>query len=397
MNLHALRHPQFRWYFAAAACSVHALWIQRVVIGWLAWSATGAPAFVGWVAALMLAPTIVAGPLFGVMVDRGDVVRGGALAYGGMMLCNAVLLAGWATGLAGPTFLSGIAVAIGLVAAGQHPVRMSLGPRLVPTGEVGSVVALAALNFNFARSVAPALGGLVIDRFGVGAALWLTVALMVPPVVIVTRLRPRAVPAPPQGEGFVQALRRGLGVVRGDALIGQALMLTGIFSFSGRAFLEILPVIADGIHGRGPAGLGVLASAAGVGAVAAAVVKATLPDRAGARIPPVAVAVALAGLSAVAALGLGAGWQTTLGLVAVAGFAGTYAGVSLQSAIQHGLADDLRGRVMSLWVVVGLGAGAAGAFALGWVAQAAGPGVALSGAGLLGIAGFAAVLGRGRR
>lgn len=392
MNFTALRYSQFRWYLLGAACSVNALWIQRVVLGWLAWAETGSAAFVGLVAAFTLAPTFFSGPFFGVLVDRGNVVRAGYYAYGTMILANAGLLACYLAGMLGPVALSVFAVVIGFISSAHHPVRMSLGPRLVSPEHVGSVVALMALNFNAARTIAPALGGLVIDRLGVGAALWFTVAVLAPPVVIVLRLRPREMEAPAPGEGFLTSMRRGFSHVRHDLLVLKLMLLTAVFSFAGRAFLEILPVIADGVYGRGAAGLGLLASSAGAGALVAALAKATLRNRDGAGIPPSAVVVAIVGFAAVGGMGLGPDWNTALALVAVAGFAGTFAGVALQSVLQNGLPDNMRGRVMSIWVVVGLGAGSLGALGLGSAAQALGIGPTLIGTAAIGMIGFAAIL-----
>jgi hypothetical protein len=92
----------------------------------------------------------------------------------------------------------------------------------------------------------------------------------------------------------------------------------------------------------------------------------------------------VAGVLGLVGLGLAQSWVVALGWTALAGFTSTFCGVTLQAMVQMELPDDLRGRVMSLWVVVGIGAVALGSGALGWVAGIAGLPATLVGAGLAG-------------
>lgn len=395
MNLSVLRHRGFRRYFLGAFGAVNGLWIQRVALGWIAWALTGSPAFVGVVAALMLAPTFLSGPIFGVLVDRGNVVRAAFATNGAMLACNALLLCGLGLGVLGPGLLALVVGLVGLAAAANHPVRMSLAPRLVPVEEAGSVVSLAALNFNLARAIAPAIGGWLIDAAGVGAALAAAVLLQLPMLFALRGLRPRAVEVSRGSGGFWGSLREGLAHAATTPVIRRAMLLTGIFALSGRAFLEILPVIADGVFHRGPSGLGELSAAAGAGALAAALMKSLGGRARPGVIPARALVVAVVGLGATATVGLTASWALALVAVAVAGLAGTYLGVTMQALIQTGLADELRGRVMSLWVVVGLGAGSLGALGLGAAAEAVGAGPALVTVALGGLVGVVVLWRRG--
>jgi len=77
------------------------------------------------------------------------------------------------------------------------------------------------------------------------------------------------------------------------------------------------------------------------------------------------VIITTLGILAVAVFGNSSIWNITLIAAATLGFASTYLGVSLQSSIQADLPDDMRGRVMSIWIVVATGASALGAFTIG--------------------------------
>ncbi|SFI53405.1 MFS transporter [Jannaschia pohangensis] len=359
----ALSHIGFRAYFFAAVPLVQALWAQRVTLGWLAWEVSASPAFVGLIAALGLAPMIFAGPVFGVLVDRADIRRAifSTSATMAVLLAVAALIAG-GPGL-GKGALIVLSLAIGLVTAAHHPVRMSLGPRLVPNSDVPNVVALSALNFNLARMIAPVLTGLALASVGAVATLWLSALLYLPMLFAVRWMDPRALPGSAR-TSILGGIRQGVSYILSTPMARQAMGLTAVMAILVRGYLELLPVMAEGVHGRGAEGLGLLTATAGGGALVAALAKAAGAGQGG--IPTLTRVILVAGIAALAALGLSSGWIAALCWTAVLGFASTFCGVSLQAAMQEVLPDDLRGRVMSLWVVVGIGAVAFGSGLLGW-------------------------------
>ena len=392
----ALSHPGYRLYFAAAVPLVHALWAQRVVLGWLAWEASGSAAFVGFVAAVGLAPMWVAGPLFGVLVDRTDILRALRATSGAMaavLVLAAAVEAGPGLGQGG---LLAVALATGLITAAHHPIRMSLVPRLVPPADVHSVVAISALNFNLARLVAPVLTGLALATAGAVATLWVAAALYIPMLLASGTLAPRPLPDAGPPLPMLRGMGEGLAHIRGNPTARLAVALTFVMAVSVRGYLELLPVMAEGVHARGAEGLGWLTAAAGAGAVVAAAGKA-VGLGAGAGVSGAVRAVLLAAMAALAGLGATASWPGTLAWTAALGFCSTFAGVSLQAAVQAELPDGLRGRVMSLWVLVGLGSVALGAGAMGLGAAWFGLPATLVAAGLGGAAVVALALPRPRR
>lgn len=391
----SFRDGQFRLFFMGIFFAVQAIWVQRVTLGWLAWERTGSAGFVGLVAGLSLAPTLVLGPFFGVMADRVDVRRASFITNGLMALVLAALAL--ALPVTGPMALLAAALVIGVISSAHHPVRMSLGPRLVPQDMVQHVVTITALNFNLARLVAPVLAGWVIATAGAGVALWVSVLCYVPMLAVLPRLRPRDLPQRPKVSVFSD-LADGLRYAMTAPLVRLALLITLVFATIVRGALEILPVLADGAFDRGAAGLGMLTAAAGVGAVSSALMKAAGAGAVGARIPAVVLWAAMAGQGAVVAMGLAPVWPIALLATALAGFCATWVGVSMQAAIQSDLPDSYRGRVMSLWVVVGFGTVALGAFAVGGLGEWIGISGALVVAGLLGaLAQGAVVLGMQRQ
>ena len=133
MNLSALKSPPFRSYVVSLHLALNGFWAQRVIIGWLAWDMTGSAGFVGLVAFLNFFPTLFVSPLFGVFADRIDIRKGSIFSYA---------LAGTLSGLfavicilAGPTplLLALFSFVTGVISSANHPMRMSLTPRLAPT------------------------------------------------------------------------------------------------------------------------------------------------------------------------------------------------------------------------------------------------------------------------
>ncbi|MBL4750847.1 MAG: MFS transporter [Amylibacter sp.] len=372
MNLTALKSPSFRLYYIGGLCAVNGLWIMRVLIGWMAWELTASASFVGLVAALSLLPTFLTGPFFGVLIDRTNIKLAAIGTNSSMIVCIATLLAIHVSGQLSPTLLSAIAIAIGMVSSAHHPVRMSLAPRLVERDQVGSVVALAALSFNTARMISPALGGIIIDQLGITWALAASILFYFPSLMIVPFLKPRDTRKTGGKEPFMTALKTGINYLRHRPELRLVLLMTALMALSIRGTTEILPVVADGLFNKGAVGLGQLGSAVGAGAVVSAILKAFGPSRPAKTMGLPTIIITTLGILAVAVFGNSNIWNITLIAAAALGFASTYLGVSLQSAIQADLPDDMRGRVMSIWIVVATGASALGAFTIGTATQTLG-------------------------
>ncbi len=371
MSLSALTTKPFRHYLIGNAISLHGLWVQKITIGWMAWEATGSTAFLGWLAFLNYAPPLFFGPFFGVVVDRVN-IRKAAMTTQSLFTVGALALLGiHLAGLGGRVSLTGIALFIGMITSAQHPIRMAITPRLTPNSQLSSVVLLLSLNFNIARVVGPAIGGGIIAAYGLTAALWFVVLAFMPFVLILGTLSPR--PNKPKAKASMKAdFAEGLGYVMRSRFIRTATLITGLFSLAGRGVLEILPSLADGVFSRGAAGLGTLTAAAGIGALLAAALQILLRAPVRGKLPKISIGAAILGPLAAAWLGTLALWPLVVLTVGLLGFTGTLVGVGMQSANQMRVEDPLRGRVMSLWIMVAMGGTALGSLLVGGLAEAFG-------------------------
>ena len=356
-----------------------------MTIGWIAWDLTSSATFVGFIAFVNFAPAMVTGPLFGVLVDRMRITQVAKLTQILLLIISLGFYLFFTFGILDEILLSFLSFLSGLVTSAHNPVRLSLAPRLVDRTSVASVVSIVAINFNLARLTGPAIGGWLIAGWGISTALLVQTVFYLPFIFAISLLRPRERSSSIiNNEPFIAAFQNGVEYALANALIRQAFLVTALYAFLIRGTLEILPVIADGVFSRGATGLGLLTSSAGFGALIAGVIKAFTPSQLVRELPKFALASALLGIGLLPLVGLSTSWSFTLLCISYLGFAGTLAGISVQTAIQIDLDDDFRGRVMSLWTMVSIGATATGAIILGGLADHIGISLAFSLAGGLG-------------
>jgi MFS family permease len=374
MNLIALQSPSYRRYFAGSAAAVNGLWILRVVVMWLAWQVSQSATFVGLISALSMIPTVLTGPFFGVLMDRCNIIHAAYASNIAMMSAALIIILAQTMGMVGPVFLVILAIYIGIITSAHHPMRLSLGPRLVQRNQIGSVSALAALNFNTARAISPFIAGMVIANYGITSALILTLILYMPNLYITGTLQPREITRSKEYQSVRAAIKEGLAYIWADKYLRLILIASAVFAFSIRAVFEILPVIADGAFNMGAIGLGQLGTAIGAGSLCAALFKTMgTSDRVSALSYRV-LWIGVFGLGAMALITNAPNWPLALIGSACMGFAGTYTGVSFQSEIQSDLPDGIRGRVMSLWGVIALGSVSLGSLIIGWLTDTIGLG-----------------------
>jgi MFS family permease len=370
MNFTALRSRNFRIFLAGNLFALNALWMLRVTVGWIGWETTGSASFVGLVAFVYFVPSLVAGPLFGVMTDRVNVRTAAIVTQVIMMSLAALLLLLRVTSLLGSAQLVFYATSAGVAMAAYGPIRMSLAPRLAAKQYVNSVINLTALNYNLVRLIGPALGGVLLGWAGVTPTLAVITIFYLPFLLALWKIkvRPRET-GKEKTPAFYEALKDGMQRALGSAIIREALALTALSSFFLQGVLETLPVLADGIFSKGATGLGLLTSSAGFGALLGGALIALIRQEAGFRMPAYVYGVMLVGSVALMFLATTANWPIALGIIAVVACDGTVIGILSQSTIQSGIDDDFRGRVMSLWAMVAIGSNAIGAAVLGIIIE----------------------------
>ena len=363
MNNSALSSRNYLIYFIGGTVSLHGLWIYRVALGWYAWQLSGSELWIGIIAFTQFAPSVVFGPIFGVLADRFD-RRAASILINSMSIVNMLLL-GLLTYLGSVDILvlTMLSLMQGILDGAHMPVRMAIVPNLVSKNQLQSAIALTSISFNLSRFIGPALAGIIIAKLGVAAAFTINgisyIAFIIAMVVI--RLVPSVERKTRQGDVW-QELKDGIRYVRQHRPIRAVLVIIALASVFGRGALEMLPAFADAVYQGGSSALAILTSAIGAGAIVSGLILSR-----GTRwltINVVRMAAAGGGLL-IAILGTVDSFHVAVGVVISLGVILPLCGVGSQILLQTMVADEVRGRVSSLWGMVAFGGTALGGLIVG--------------------------------
>ena len=371
----------FRIYLIGSTFSLHGLWIQRVAVGWLAWELTGSEVWLGLIALAEFLPTILFGPFFGVWADRLNRKMVAYIANVLSITLSTLLFALTAMGLIDIYLLWVITAFVGIVSSAFQPVRMSLIPSLVPRELLSEAVAAQSIVFNVSRFMGPALAGVAIATMGLASAFALNAISYLAMIAALLLIELRTKRSGGTKSHFFAELRDGIVYTIQHAAIRQQLLIVALSALFGRGVIVMLPAFAGAVFGGGSSTLATLTSVSGAGAVVAGICLTRLG--AGVRLLRWTVlATVVTGLLMVG-LGVTQSYAAGIALVAALGFALTLVGIGSQTLIQTRVAEEMRGRVLSLWAAVAFSAPALGSVMIGAVAARIGIGPTTLLSGLL--------------
>jgi MFS family permease len=343
----ALSVPNYRRYYGGQAISLIGTWMQMTAQSWLVLTLTHSGAALGAVVALQTLPVLLLAPYGGVIADRVDKRRLMVALQSAMGLQAVALGTLTVTGAVRVWQIGVLAAVLGVNNAFENPARQSFMLELVGPEHLRNAVSLNSVLVNVARSIGPAVAGILIATAGSGVCFLINAASFVAVVVSLVGMDRGALnPTPPTPRARGQ-LREGLRYVRSTPELAVPLVMMAAVGCLTYEFQVSLPVMASrGLH-AGAAGYGFMTAAMGVGAVCGGLLMAAR-GRTGLR--PLVAAAAVFG----AAVGLAAAAPTLgfeLAALAVTGAASISFMASGNSTLQLNAAPSMRGRVMSLWFV----------------------------------------------
>ncbi|TSC77392.1 MAG: permease [Parcubacteria group bacterium Gr01-1014_33] len=371
----AFRERNFSLYFWGQFVSLIGTWLQTVAQGWLVLEITHSAYWVGVVSALGSLPILFFALFGGVIVDRFSrkkilyVTQILSLIFA--LVLGLLALFGHATLFA----ISVLAFLLGAVNALDVPARHAFIAEMMGKKNLASAIALHSAAFNGSRIIGPAIAGILIALIGTGGTFLVNalsfIAVIVSLALIDVSVRRRASAHPHP----IAAIREGLSYAFSRAMIRMFLIGAGVVSIFGWSYLSILPVVTEQVFHKRAAELGYLHTAAGIGAVTSVIVISIFMRRFGPR-PFVIGGTFLLGAGL-----LGLSYAPTLpwGLAAmfVTGFSLILAFSVINSTIQSHIEDTVRGRVMSIYVLMWRGTAPIGSFLMGYMAEHFGAGWAI--------------------
>lgn len=364
----AFKAPAFRRYFPSAVFSTLGSWLLRFLLGWSAWDLTGSATWVGVVAGLMLAPALVLSPLFGIISDRINPRNGLLITLGLHALLAGLAALASSAGVFDLTVLLLLAAILGVTTSAHTPIRLALVPLLVPRQSLPSAIGYSAITFNTSRILGPALGAWLL-QLGPDSLAYLVAALLMLaalPLLAFTVGRHRDVTA--GRAGFRSQLHEGLHYTRTHTTIRLVFGYTLVNAMLGRTVIELLPALAGAVLSGDASTLATLTASAGAGSILGGLIV----SRQGGGVPRLMRLLRLGlalGVVMVTFLGGTSGVPSMALLIGMISLIATVAGTTSQALAQLLVDEDYRGRVMSLWTMVAMGAPAAGALVMGALAD----------------------------
>jgi MFS family permease len=358
------RQPIFRAIWLANLVANFGGLIQAVAASWLMTTIAASPDMIALVQASTTLPVMLFSLAAGAISDNYDRRLVMLTAQGFMFAASTALAALAWFGLIGPWLLLTFTFLVGCGVALNNPAWQSSVGDMVPREDIPAATVLNSAGFNLARSVGPALGGLIVATAGAAVAFVLNAMSYVAVIAVLARWRPvrpaRLLPRETMGI----AMSAGLRYVASSPNILSVILRGFAFGFGAIVILALLPLIARDLVKGGPLTFGILLGAFGVGAVLGALLSARLrrtlvaERQVRATFAVFAAAAALAAVSPI--------WLTMLALCA-AGACWVLTLSTFNAIVQLSAPRWVVGRAVALYQMATFGGMAGGSWMWGWL------------------------------
>ncbi len=374
----SLEHRNFRLFWIGQLVSLIGTWLQAVAQSWFVLTLTNSAFMLGAVSAISSLPILLLSLPGGVVADRVP-KRGLLIITQSVAMVMAFALAGLVHfHLVRLWHIIAIAAVSGSAFAFDAPARQSFQSELVPRENLLNAIALNSAIFNGARIMGPAVAGILYAAIGPAGCFFLNGISFLAVIYGLWLITARAAP-PPRRISAWEDMKTGLRFVWRDPRLRGFELIVAVFSIFGMAYAVLMPIFARDILHVGASGFGFLMTATGVGALAGALVLATLSRMR--RRGDFVFAASLLFAAAVAVLAVSRSFALTMAVMPVIGFTMVGQLATINNLIQHLAPDEIRGRAISVHTLMFMGMTPAGSFIAGSIAGKYGaPAAVLAGA-----------------
>jgi len=363
----SLKFFNYRLWFAGALVSNIGTWMQRVAQDWLVLTilTNNSGVAVGITTALQFLPFLFLSPYAGVIADRLNprkllIATQAAAATLGVAL-GVLTLSGHAQLWQVYVF----ATLLGVVSAFDGPVRQTFVTSLVPTESLNNAVGLNSASFNAARLVGPGIAGLVIAAVGTGWCFVINGLTFIATIVALLLMHKDELNRQDRATRKKGQIKEGMRYVRRRADILVIMAVVGVVSTFGLNFQLTSALMARTEFHKGAGEYGILGSVLAIGSLTGALLAARRAR------PRLRIIVGSAGMFGVATA-IMALMPNIVAYAAASILVGFFALTMLATAnawIQTTTSPKMRGRVMSLYMLVLLGATPIGSPIVGWIGE----------------------------
>ena len=371
----SLQYPNFRLWFIGQLISLVGTWTQTAALGYLVYELTRSPAYLGYVNFASGFPAWFITLGAGVVADRLSRRKLMILVQSSMVIPAAILAALTFSGRVQPWHIIVLAALTGVATAFDAPIRQAFVPELVGRENLTNAIALNSTMFNSAVMMGPAIGGLLYAWVGPGWCFTINAVSFIA-VILALALMKLSNMAPVRREHVTREdLTAGLVFVFQNRDVLLLIMTVGLVSIFGIGLLALMPAWSVEVLNGGPQTNGVILSARGFGAIIASIIVASLGHTqfrgrlwaSGIIILPSMLLVfsfmRWLPFSLLAMVGVGLGFML--------------AANTSNALIQTRVPDELRGRVMSVFVLIFFGSFPIGSLLAGQMAEILGEPVTL--------------------
>ena len=279
--LSPLRHRLFLAVWLTNNLSNFGSQIQLVGAAWAMTVMTNSPTLVGLVFTAQFLPMVLLSLVFGAIADVFNRRKVLLVAQLVRMAAAAALAAIAFAGLLTPALLLLLTFVLGCGLALNNPAAQAAVGELVPPAEVPSAVTLNSMGLNLARTLAPALGGMLVAASGAEAAFLVNALSYLPLVFVLIRWRPVGATTSAARESISSATIGGLRYVVNAHGVGRIVARAAFSGCAIAALTALLPIIVKDQLKADPAVYGIMLACAGVGAVSGGLARLWLRTRLG--------------------------------------------------------------------------------------------------------------------
>ena len=366
--LRALRHRNYRLFFAGQGVSLVGTWMQMVALSWLVYRLTNSALLLGLVGFAGQLPTFLFASFAGVLADRWNRLR--------LLIVIQTLAAIQASILALLTLTGHIAIwhifvlgiCMGTITAFDVPTRQSLiGDMLDKREDLGNAIALNSFMFNSARLVGPSIAGLLLSVTSEGVCFLVNALSFIGVIGALAAMRIPYLTRKQAHQPMLLGLKEGYRYGFGFPPIRYILINLAILSLMGMPHTVLMPIFAKDILGGGPHTLGFLVAMAGVGALLNALYLASRKSVVG--LGRIIGTSSLIFGCALVFFSFSRSVPLSLAMSLCAGFGLMGVITSTNTILQTIAEEDKRGRVMSLYAMAFMGMTPFGSLMIGALAN----------------------------